>query len=81
MQELGMMGESNATFLRRERTPFDTLLATAAYYQENFQLEDGTIPATFEVIYTIGWAPHESQQKSKARGSAVKSIGEGVDDL
>lgn len=53
MQELGMMGESNAVLLRRERTPFDTLLAAASYYQNTFQLEDGTIPATFEVgIFT-----------------------------
>ena len=49
MQELGMMGEGNAVFQRRERTPLSTLLAAAAYYQQNYQLDDATIPATFEV--------------------------------
>ena len=49
MQELGMMGESNVVFNRRENTPLDTILAAAAIYQENYQFEDGTIPATFEV--------------------------------
>lgn len=23
--------------------------------------EDGSIPATFEILYMIGWKPHESQ--------------------
>ena len=79
MQELGMMGENNAVLQRRERTPMDTLLAAAAYYQEEFQMEDGTVPATFEIISAIGWMPHESQQQSKPRGSATVTLGEGLD--
>lgn len=31
--------------------------------------EDGTIQATFQVVYMIGWAPHDSQPKPKRRGS------------
>ncbi|MEQ2183372.1 hypothetical protein GOODEAATRI_031964, partial [Goodea atripinnis] len=23
--------------------------------------EDGSVPATFEILYMIGWKPHESQ--------------------
>lgn len=30
----------------------DTALATAAIYQSMFGLEDGTIPATFQVLYS-----------------------------
>ncbi|CAN0027143.1 unnamed protein product, partial [Choristocarpus tenellus] len=32
--------------------------------------EDGTVQATFQVVYMIGWAPHESQPRAKRRGSA-----------
>lgn len=91
MQELGMMGESNAVMLRRERTPLSTFLAACAYYRANFAEDDASYPATFEVpslsvslssfpnvlfqiIYMIGWSPHESQPKSLARGSADVSM-------
>ncbi|KAL4579692.1 hypothetical protein LXL04_015849 [Taraxacum kok-saghyz] len=43
-------------FLKR-----DTALATAAVYESMFAAEDGTIPATFQVIYMMGWKEHESQ--------------------
>ena len=38
-------------------------------------------PATYEVIYMTGWAPHESQQRPAARGSATVSFEELVADL
>lgn len=40
-------------------------LGGAAMYGE----EDGTVEATFQVVYMIGWAPHESQPQPKRRGS------------
>ncbi|KAJ9541160.1 hypothetical protein OSB04_027666 [Centaurea solstitialis] len=52
----------------------DTALATAAVYESMFAAEDGTIPATFQVIYMTGWREHESQQKAKRRGSATVSF-------
>ncbi|MDF1687356.1 MAG: SAM-dependent methyltransferase [Parvibaculaceae bacterium] len=71
MQELRGMGETNAV-LDRRKTPLrrKTLLRAVEIYQEKYGLEDGRIPATFEVIYLTGWAPHESQQKPLAPGSA-----------
>ncbi|OEL20006.1 putative methyltransferase At1g22800 [Dichanthelium oligosanthes] len=54
----------------------DTALATAAIYQSMFGLEDGSIPATFQVIYMTGWREHPSQQKAKRRGSATISFGD-----
>jgi hypothetical protein len=33
----------------------DTALATAAIYQSMFGLEDGSIPATFQVLYLSCW--------------------------
>uniref|UniRef100_F7A0S9 Arginine-hydroxylase NDUFAF5, mitochondrial n=1 Tax=Xenopus tropicalis TaxID=8364 RepID=F7A0S9_XENTR len=38
--------------------------------------EDGTVPATFQVYYMIGWKPHESQAKPAKRGSATVSFGD-----
>ncbi|KAJ2056071.1 NADH dehydrogenase [ubiquinone] 1 alpha subcomplex assembly factor 5, partial [Coemansia sp. S155-1] len=38
--------------------------------------EDGSIPATFQVIYMIGWKPDPSQPKPLARGSGQVSLGE-----
>ncbi|KAG7025189.1 putative methyltransferase, partial [Cucurbita argyrosperma subsp. argyrosperma] len=58
-----------AQILKRE-----TALATAAIYDSMFAAEDGTIPATFQVIYMTGWKEHSSQQKAKRRGSATISF-------
>ena len=53
----------------------ETLLAAASIYQELYgDPDDGSIPATFQLIYLTGWAPHESQQRPLARGSAQVSL-------
>jgi NADH dehydrogenase [ubiquinone] 1 alpha subcomplex assembly factor 5 len=45
------------------------LLATAAIYDSMYGNEDGTVRATFQVVYMIGWKAHESQPEPKKRGS------------
>ncbi|EKX43938.1 hypothetical protein GUITHDRAFT_72589 [Guillardia theta CCMP2712] len=62
------MGENNAVHGRQMRR--QTLIAAAAVYQAMYGREGGAVPATFQVIYMSGWAPHASQQKAKTRGSA-----------
>jgi hypothetical protein len=42
--------------------------------QELYGEEDGSVPATFQVVYMIGWAPHESQPQPKKRGSGKVSL-------
>ncbi|KQJ91898.1 putative methyltransferase At1g22800, mitochondrial [Brachypodium distachyon] len=74
VEHLRAMGETNALFQRSPILKRDTALATAAIYQSMFGLEDGTIPATFQVIYMTGWREHSSQQKAKQRGSATVSF-------
>ncbi|KAF2069972.1 hypothetical protein CYY_008710 [Polysphondylium violaceum] len=76
MRDLQNMGENNAILKRRNYTSKDTFLSAAAVYQYLYGNENGSIPATFQVIYLIGWSPHESQQKPKARGSATKHFSE-----
>ncbi|SAL98377.1 hypothetical protein [Absidia glauca] len=74
MDDLKAMGESNAVLSRRPFLKRDTLLAAASIYKELHGNEDGTIPATFQVIYMIGWKPSESTPLPKKRGSANASL-------
>ena len=70
------MGESNASLNRQFHVGKDTFLATASIYQELYGLEDGSVPATFQVIFMIGWSPDASQPQPKKRGSAKASLKE-----
>jgi SAM-dependent methyltransferase len=71
MHELRRMGATNALMARRRR-PLRraTLMRMAELYVQNFSDPDGRIRATFEIVWLSGWAPHESQQKPLAPGSA-----------
>lgn len=82
MEHLQRMGENNACINRRTRTGIDTFLAASSIYDEMFGLEtdegveEGSIEASVQVIYAIGWSPHESQQRPSTRGSATHKVGE-----
>ncbi|XP_054460847.1 arginine-hydroxylase NDUFAF5, mitochondrial [Anoplopoma fimbria] len=76
MTDLQGMGESNCAWNRRSLLHRDAILAAAAIYKEMYGNEDGSIPATFEILYMIGWKPHESQAKPAKRGSAKVSFGD-----
>ena len=39
------------------------LFEAARRYADRYAEADGRIPATFQVLYLAGWAPHESQQR------------------
>ena len=79
MQDLRRMGLTNALHDRR-RTPLRraTLMRTAEIYAERFGDPDGRIPATFEIVWLSGWAPHESQQKPLRPGSAKTRIADAL---
>ncbi|RGP77306.1 putative methyltransferase [Fusarium longipes] len=70
MQDLQAMGEGNA-IIGREMGAIqrDVLLAGDAIYKELHGNEDGTIPATFRVIYMIGWREGKDQPQPLPRGS------------
>jgi NADH dehydrogenase [ubiquinone] 1 alpha subcomplex assembly factor 5 len=70
MQDLQAMGEGNA-ILGREMGAIsrDVLLANEGIYRELHGNEDGSIPATFRIIYVIGWHEDPSQSKPLPRGS------------
>lgn len=71
MADLRAMGATNALVSRlRKPTTRRFFLRAAEVYAERFSDADGRVRATFELIYASGWAPHESQQKPLAPGSA-----------
>ena len=69
--DLRGLGETNALagrlnqFLSRR-----FLQALTAEYRARFADDEGRFAATFEIVFLAGWAPHESQQKPLAPGSA-----------
>ncbi|OQE20053.1 hypothetical protein PENSTE_c014G05895 [Penicillium steckii] len=76
MQDLQSMGESNA-ILHREAGPLsrDVLLANEAIYR-SLHMEDGApgIPATFRMIYMIGWKEDKNQPQPLQRGSGEMDL-------
>ena len=87
MEHLQRMGESNATKSRSKPwVGIDTFLAAGAIYQELFELgdeynagsEDKNIQASVQVVYAIGWTPHESQQQPLERGCATHKFGDDI---
>ena len=77
MHDLRFMGEGNALIERpRHFTPRSLFLKTGELYAQKFSEPDGRIPASFEIIFMLGWAPHDSQQKPLRPGSATKKLAE-----
>ncbi len=71
MHDLRMMGEANAVKERTKNfTPRSVFLRAGELYAERHADPDGRIRASFEIIFLLGWAPHETQQKPLRPGSA-----------
>lgn len=79
LRDLRAMGMTNALALRR-RTPLRraTLFRMAAIYAERFADPDGRLRATFDTVWLSGWAPHESQPKPLAPGSAKTRLADAI---
>ena len=79
MMDLQAMGESSAV-VGREMGAIrrDVLVAAEAIYRElhgdGDPEGDGRVPATFRLIYMIGWKEGPNQQKPLERGSGMVSI-------
>ena len=80
MEDLRGMGESNAAMRRQHMLSTETVAAAAATYTSLYGNEDGSVPATFQVIHLVGWKPSDAQVGPAKRGSANASLKElGVD--
>jgi SAM-dependent methyltransferase len=77
--DLKALGETNVLAgRRRELLSRRTLQAIVREYQERFGDAQGRFPASFEIVYLTGWAPHESQQKPLAPGSAKTRLADAL---
>lgn len=82
MRDLRGMGESNIIAARDKRYAGKALFERAGeIYRDTYpdkQEQNGRIVASFEIIYMIGWAPHETQQKPLKPGSAQTRLADAL---
>ncbi|KIY73972.1 S-adenosyl-L-methionine-dependent methyltransferase [Cylindrobasidium torrendii FP15055 ss-10] len=71
MDDLRDMGEGNAVSGRRSFVHRDTLTAASAIYKEMHGNEDGTVPATFQVVFFIGWKQDPNAPKHVDKKSTI----------
>ncbi|MDB5540367.1 MAG: SAM-dependent methyltransferase, BioC-like [Devosia sp.] len=75
MRELKQLGAQNPLADRPGKPATRSLLAAAsAAYGDLAADPDGRVRATLEIIWLLGWAPHESQQRPLRPGSAKVSL-------
>jgi SAM-dependent methyltransferase len=79
MRDLRTMGEGNAMD-QRQRTPTKRAIFAQAMerYADVFAMEDGRIPATFEIVTLTGWAPADSQPQPLRPGSATTRLADAL---
>jgi SAM-dependent methyltransferase len=79
LRDLRGMGETNALAARRRGGLRRATLARAALiYAERFGDAAGRIPASFEILFLCGWAPHPSQPQPLPRGSATARLADAL---
>ena len=79
MADLRGMGEANAlAAMPRHFTRRNIILRAAEIYRERHEGPDGRIPASFQIVYLIGWAPDPSQQKPLKPGSATTRLADAL---
>jgi SAM-dependent methyltransferase len=79
MLDLRGMGETNSIQARSRVNPGKAYFMEAANaYQQSYAEDNGRIPASFEIIFVLGWSPHPSQQKALKPGSAKKRLAEAL---
>ena len=78
-EDLRAMGETNVLAERTAVPLTRTLLAAVvSAYDETFGDKSGRLPASFEIAFLTGWAPHASQPRPLRPGSAKISLAEAL---
>jgi SAM-dependent methyltransferase len=79
MRDLRAFGATNALVDRSRRfARRELFLRAAAQYAQRFSDPDGRVRASFEILWLSGWAPHPSQPKPLAPGSAKMRLEDAV---
>jgi SAM-dependent methyltransferase len=79
VSDLRALGETNV-LAERVRAPLrrDVLQAVQAHYAAHHADAEGRLTATFEIVYLTAWAPHDSQPRPLAPGSARMRLAEAL---
>jgi SAM-dependent methyltransferase len=79
MADLRRMGATNP-LVERRRVPLrrDVLARLLEVYAERFSDPDGKVRASFDIVWLLGWAPHESQQQPLRPGSAKARLADAL---
>jgi SAM-dependent methyltransferase len=79
LADLRAMGATNVLEARSRKPLRRAALERAAVtYAEQFADPDGRLRATFDILWLSGWAPHESQPKPLAPGSATTRLADAL---
>lgn len=79
MREIRALGGGNVMAARRKvPLPRGTLERAEEIYRERHRTPGGKVAASFEIVYLSGWAPHASQQKPLAPGSAKARLADAL---
>ena len=78
VDDLRLLGETNALTGRVGTLSRATLNAALAHYVAKHVDPDGRLRATFDIVYLTGWSPHESQQQPLKPGSAKSRLAEAL---
>ena len=77
--DLRFLGETNTLVGRRNGFISRSFLQfLTAEYATRFADDEGKFVATFEIAFLTGWAPHESQQRPLAPGSATSRLADAL---
>ena len=80
MHDLKGMGETNILVDRKRMlTKRKTLLSAVKTYITQYSDNSGRVTATFQIIYLIGWAPAENQQKALKPGTAALKLADALE--
>jgi SAM-dependent methyltransferase len=79
MREVRALGGGNV-LLARSRKPLarHTLERAEQLYRERHGMPDGSVKASFEIVYLSGWAPDPSQQQPLKPGSAAQRLADAL---
>jgi Methylase involved in ubiquinone/menaquinone biosynthesis len=78
VKDLRAMGETNALAGRKPFLSRAALAAALAHYRDHHSDGGGKLIATFDIVYLLGWAPDESQQKPLRPGSATMRLADAL---
>jgi SAM-dependent methyltransferase len=79
MREVRALGGGNVLFARsRKPLTRPTLERAERLYRERYGMPDGSVKASFEIVYLSGWAPDPSQQKPLKPGSAAQRLADAL---